>query len=139
MWVLKFLLYISTQLGLPQQKVSNRSKPLWQYTWLPHERAPCLDSDEKGAFRIYPPPLHALIFKSPKRSPRVFLKAVICISLSPFPIYQLFLPTHFLSFYFPLIPKSNSATGALFIDYFSFHYYYHLNARWGRFGISSFY
>ena len=40
-----------------------------------------------------------------KKSPHVFFKVVIFISLSPFPWYQLFLfPTNFISFPFPVIP-----------------------------------
>ena len=64
------------------------------------------------------PPLHALIFKNPKRSPRVFLKAIIFIGLSPFPIYQLFLPTHFLSFYFPLIPQEQFCNRRIIYKFF---------------------
>ena len=76
------------------------------------------------AFRIHPPPLHALIFKSPKKIPRVFLKAVIFIGLSPVPIYirsvwiwfiLLKLKTYYWNYCSKIIFKCvNSIVGSIF-------------------------
>ena len=67
------------------------------HTWLLLERVLCLFSLSCDIAPRTPTKF--------KKSPRVFFKVVIFISLSPFPWYQLFLfPTNFLSFPFPVIP-----------------------------------
>ena len=89
-----------------QIKVINANKKLFNgncnSSQIPHvtllERAPCLFSLSCDIAPRTPTRF--------KKSPRVFFKVVIFISLSPFPVYQLFLfPTNFLSFSFPVIPQ----------------------------------